>query len=163
MPYFFNRRGAAHLLEKKDMSATTSFQSEVLRHILLNESLLGLGDTAGLLPSAAAGDVFVCLLSQAPGEAGDLTNEAAWGGYARVAVPRSAAGWTENNAGQARNFAAVNFPECTGGVETDLYFGICKTLAGDDMIYHGELPEPAFVSIEVQPQFGPNTLEINLD
>lgn len=144
------------------MGATNSFESEVLRHILLNEPLLGLGDTGGLLPSAAPGDVFVCLLSLDPGENGLITNEAAYEGYARVAVPRGAAGWDEAN-GVARNFAAINFPECTGGVETELYFGICKTLTGDDMIFHEELPEPAFISIGVQPQFAPNTLTINLD
>lgn len=144
------------------MSATTSFQSEVVRHIFLNEPITDIGDVGGLLPSVAAGNLYACLLTTAPGEAGDLTNEAAYGGYARVAIPRGGAGWTEAN-GQIRNFADVNFPECTGGSETDTHFGICKSLAGDDMIYHGQLPSPAPVFIEVQPRFGPNTLEVNLD
>ncbi|RLE00378.1 MAG: hypothetical protein DRJ13_08665, partial [Bacteroidetes bacterium] len=108
------------------MGATNSFESEVLRHILLNEAITNLGDAGGLLPSVVPGDVYICLLSQDPGEAGDITNEAAWGGYTRVAVPRGGTGWTEAN-GQARNFADVNFPECTGGSETDTHFGICKT------------------------------------
>lgn len=144
------------------MGATNSFESEVLRHILLNEAIPNIGDAGGLLPSVADGDVYVCLLTQDPGEAGAITNEAAYGGYARVAVPRGATGWSEAN-GAARNFADINFPECTGGSETDTHFGICKTLAGDDMIYHGKLPSPLLMSIEVQPQFGPNTLEVNLD
>lgn len=144
------------------MSATNSFESAILRHILLNEPIIDIGDAGGLLPSVADGDVYVCLLTQDPGEDGAITNEAAWGGYARVAVPRDGTGWTEAN-GQARNFANINFPECTGGSETDTYFGICKTLAGDDMILHGELPSPLLMSIEVQPQFGPNALTINMD
>jgi len=144
------------------MGATNSFESEVLRHILLNEAIADIGDAGGLLPSAVDGDVFICLLTGDPGEAGDITNEASWGGYARVAVPRGAAGWSETN-GQARNFADINFPECTGGSETDTHFGICKTLTGDDMIWHSDLPGPLNMSIEVQPQFGPNTLAINLD
>ena len=144
------------------MGATNSFESEVLRLLLLNEAISDIGDAAGLQPSAADGNVYICLLSGDPGEAGNLTNEAAWGGYTRVAVPRGAAGWSETN-GQARNFADINFPECTGGSETDTHFGICKTLAGDDMIFHAELPAPLLMSIEVQPQFGPNTLAINLD
>jgi hypothetical protein len=144
------------------MGATNSFESEVLRHILLNEAITDIGDAGGLLPSVAPGDVFICLLTNNPGEPGDITNEAAYGGYARVAVPRGGTGWTETN-GQARNFANVNFPECTGGSETDTHFGICKTLTGDDMIYLGELPSPLLMSIEVQPQFGPNTLIVNLD
>jgi hypothetical protein len=144
------------------MGATNNFESANLRHILLNEPITDIGDAGGLLPSVVDGDLFVCLLTQAPGEAGDITNEAAYGGYARVAVPRDGTGWSEAN-GVARNFADINFPECTGGSETDTHFGICKTLAGDDMILHGELPSPALLSIQVQPQFGPNTLEINMD
>ena len=144
------------------MGATNSFESEVLRHILLNEAITNIGDAGGLLPSVAPGDVYICMLSVDPGEAGAITNEATFGGYTRVAVPRGATGWTEAN-GQARNFADINFPECTSGSETLTHFGICKTLAGDDMIYHGELPGPALVSIETQLQFGPNTLVVNLD
>lgn len=144
------------------MGATNSFESEVLRHILLNEPITNLGDAGGVLPSVVAGNVYVCLLTQAPGEPGDITNEAAYGGYARVAVPRGGTGWSEAN-GQARNFADINFPECTGGSETETHFGICKTLTGDDMIYHGMLPSPALIFIEVQPRFGPNTFAINLD
>ena len=79
------------------MGATNSFESEVLRHILLNEAIADIGDAGGLLPSAVDGDVFICLLTGDPGEAGDITNEASWGGYAKVAVPRGAAGWSETN------------------------------------------------------------------
>lgn len=144
------------------MGATNSFESEVLRHILLNEPITSLGDAGGLLPSVAAGDVFVCLLTQAPGEPGDITNEAAFGGYARVAVPRDGTGWSEVD-GIARNFADIDFPECTGGSETITHFGICKTLSGDDMIYHGALPSVAMVSIEIELRFEASYLEVNLD
>jgi hypothetical protein len=155
-------RGTAYLHKNEEMGATNSFESEVLRLILLNEAIADLGDAAGVQPSAADGNVYICLLTQDPGEDGDITNEAAWGGYARAAVPRGAAGWSEAN-GKALNFANINFPECTGGSETDTHFGICKTPTGDDMVFHGELPGPLLVSIEVQPQFGPNALAINLD
>jgi len=144
------------------MSATNSFESAILRHILLNDPITGLGDAGGLLPSVVAGSVYVALLSQDPGEDGLITNEATYGGYARVAVPRSGAGWVEAN-GIARNFANVNFPECTGGSETDTHFAICTSPTGSTMILHGVLPSPALVSIGVQLQFGPNTLAINYD
>lgn len=144
------------------MGATNSFESLILRLILLNEAIPNLGDAIGIIPSTVDGNVYVCLLTQDPGEPGDLTNEAAWGGYARVAVPRDATGWSEAN-GQARNFANINFPECTGGSETDTHFGICMTPTGDDMILHSNLPSPLLMAIEVQPQFGPNTLEVNYD
>ena len=77
----------------------------------------GVGDAAGLQNSAAAGSLYVSLHTADPGEAGEqTTSETAYTNYARVAVARSAAGWTVagNN---ASNAAAVAFPACgaTGG------------------------------------------------
>ena len=144
------------------MSATNSFESEVLRHILLNEAITNIGDAGGLLPSVAVGNVYICLLSVDPGEDGSITNEATYGGYSRVAVSRGGAGWTEAN-GQVVNFADVNFPECISGSETLTHFGICKTLSGDDMILYTKLPAPALIFSSVQPQFGPSQLVIKLD
>ena len=144
------------------MGATNSFKSEVLRHILLNEAITDLGDAGGLLPSVADGSVYICLLSQDPGDAGDITNEATFGGYARVAVARGAGGWSVAD-GRALNVANIDFPECTGDSEDLTHFGICKTLAGDDMIYHGALPAQAMVAIEVELRFEPNYLAVNLD
>lgn len=144
------------------MGATNSFESEVLRHILLNEDIPNIGDAGGLLKSVVDGNVYICLLSTDPGEAGDITNEATFGGYARVAVPRGVTGWTEAD-GVARNFANIDFPQCTEGSEDLTHFGFCKTLAGDDMFYHGSLPAPALVAIETELRFEPNYLAVNLN
>ena len=144
------------------MGATNSFESEVLRHILLNEAITDIGDAGGLLPSVLAGNVYICLLTQDPGEAGSIVNESAYGGYVRKAVVRGAAEWVEAN-GQIKNINAQAFVECTGGSETITHFGLCKSLAGDDMFFYGEFPAPFDVSIEVQPQFDVNTLVVNLD
>lgn len=145
-----------------EMNATNSFESEIIRHILLNEAIPNIGDAAGLPAAVTEGDVYICLLTQAPGEAGDITNEAAYTGYARVAVPRGSLGWTEAN-GQAQNAAAVTFPECTGGSEDLKYFGICKTSTGDDMMFHGELPSPFPISQEMQPQYDIGQLALNMN
>jgi len=74
------------------MGATNSFESEVLRHIFLNEDIADIGDAGGLLQSIADGNLYVALLTVDPGEAGAITNEAAYTSYARIAVPRTAAG-----------------------------------------------------------------------
>ena len=116
----------------------------------------------GLLGAVSEGNVYICLLTQDPGEPGAITNEATFTGYTRIVVPRGATGWTEAG-GQARNYDNVNFPECTGGSETITHFGVCKTLTGDDMILHGELDSPALVSSGVQLQFTANQLTINID
>lgn len=143
------------------MSATKGFQSEVVRHILLNETIANIGDTTGLPASAADGDLYLCLLKQDPGEDGDLTNEATYGGYARIAISRTD-GWTEVD-GYAYNAANATFPECTSGSEDLTHFGVCKTLAGDDMMFHGELPAPFPISQEMQPRYEPGQLAIRLD
>ncbi len=145
------------------MGATNSFESEVLRHILLNEAIPNIGDAGGLLPSVLAGNVYICLLTLDPGEPGSIVNEATYDGYVRKAVARGAAEWVEAD-GQVKNINAQAFVECTGGSDTITHFGLCKTLAGDDMFFKGEFPGGGFdVSIEVQPQFDVNTLIVNLD
>jgi hypothetical protein len=144
------------------MSSTNSFKSEVLRHILLNEAIDDLGDSPGVLPSSVDGNLYIALLTQNPGDDGSIVNEASFPGYARVAVPRGSSGWVEAN-GQVRNVAEITYPACTGGSATILYFGLCKTLTGDDMILYEALPAPALVSIDVELQFDINTLAINLD
>lgn len=155
--------GIRHIyIKTKVMGATNSFESEVLRHILLNEAIPNIGDASGLPASATAGSVYICLIKQDPGEAGDITNEADYGGYTRIAVVRGSAGWVEAN-GHASNVDPVTFPECVSGANDLKYFGICKTLTGDDMMWHGELPDILYVSAEVQPQYDVGQLAINLD
>lgn len=143
------------------MSATTSFQTEVLRHILLNEDIPDIGDASGLPASSTDGNLYLCLLTQDPGEAGSIVNEATYGGYARIPISRND-GWSEVD-GNAQNTAELTFPACTSGSEDITHFGICKTLAGDDMIYHDELPDAFPVSTDVQPKFEIGQLAVSLD
>ena len=144
------------------MGATNSFESEVLRHIFLNEDIANIGDAGGLLQSIVDGNLYVALFTISPGEAGEITNEAVYTGYARIAVARGGAGWVEDE-GSIHNAAVIIFPECAGASETITHFGICKSLAGDDMIIHGALPAPALIFAGIQPQYGVNGLVINLD
>src|ERR1700680_799938 len=51
------------------------------------------------------------------------TSEAAYTGYARVAVARTSGGWSISNE-TISNVAAITFPACTGGSETETYAGI---------------------------------------
>jgi len=143
------------------MSATNSFESEVLRHILMNEPIANIGNVTGLPASSTAGYVYICLLKLSPGEDGSLVNEAEYSGYARVPVARGSGGWSEAN-GLIQNIANITFPECTGGSEDITYFGICKTATGDDLIFYDEcIPFP--VSQEMQPQFQIGQLAIKLE
>jgi len=149
-------------IKSKEMGATNSFESEVLRHIIMNEAITNMGDAGGLLQSVLDGDIFLALFTSDPGEAGSITNEAAYTGYARVPVPRDGTEWEEAS-GQLRNLNSITFPECTAGSETITHFGLCKTLAGDDLIIYGELSSPALMAIQVQPRFEAATFVVNLD
>ena len=91
------------------MSATNAFETNLLNHIFTNAAIANIGDATGLPASATAGSLYVSLHTADPGETGDqTTNETAYTNYARVAVARSAAGWTVSG-NNASNTAAVNF------------------------------------------------------
>ena len=91
------------------MSASNAFENSLLLLILNNTNIANIGDATGLRGSSAAGNVYVGLHTADPGEAGtQATSEATYTGYARVAVARTAGGWTV--AGNAfSNTAAITF------------------------------------------------------
>jgi hypothetical protein len=83
---------------------------------------------------AAAGslsNLYVSLHTASPTDSGtQVTNEATYTGYARVAVARTSGGWTvgENaSVASASNAAQVLFAQCTGGSSTVTYVGVGTT------------------------------------
>ncbi len=122
------------------MSKGDTFENNLLLHIFQNSAITLIGDAAGVLPSAAAGSLYVSLHTADPGEAGNqTTNETAYTNYARQAVVRSSAGWTIS-ANQVSNAAAVNFPACglTGATITHFAVGTDSSGAGK-LLYKGPL------------------------
>jgi hypothetical protein len=79
---------------------------------------------------AAVTDWYVSLHSADPGEAGSqTTSEVAYTGYARVAVERSADGWTV--AGDSvENAVEILFGECTAGSATASYWAVGTASSG---------------------------------
>ncbi len=112
------------------MTKGNTFENEILEHILNNADVPLIGDAAGLLQSAADGNLYLSLHTADPGEAGDQeTSEAAYTSYARVAVSRAGAGWTIT-ANSAALVANADFPAATGGTETIQYFGVGTASTG---------------------------------
>jgi len=145
------------------MTGTTdSFESELLRHLLLNEAVINIGDSAGLESSSVNGNVYICLLKADPGEEGSIDNEADYTGYSRVAIDRGDAGWIEAN-GRAYNKEVISFPVCTGGANDIKWFGVCKTSTGDDMMWYGELSSTLYISAGVRPQYNIGQLAISIN
>lgn len=134
------------------MGATKLFEKQMLRHIFYNDGIPNIGDDVGLKPSDTLGVVFVALFTSDPGENGDITNEATFGGYERVSVPRGSGSWVEQD-GKIYNRNDILFPECSSGSETITHFGICKSKTGNDVIYSGELRAKAMISAGMQLKF----------
>lgn len=98
-------------------------------------------------------NLYVALHTANPGAAGyQDTSEAAYGGYARVAVVRTSGGWTVTS-GSASPVNPITFPTCTSGSETETYFSIGSSSSGHTGIYYyGPISPTIAVSVGVTPQ-----------
>jgi len=135
------------------MGKTNTFELDLLKLLYQNIALANIGDAAGLQPSAVPGNFYVALFIADPGEAGSIANEADFTGYARVAVVRSAAGWTVGGDGQCSNTAAVTFAACTGGSNTITHFAVMKESSGDKMVGKAQLTAPLLIENGVTASF----------
>ncbi len=142
------------------MSASNGFETAYLNLILANVNFteFGLSNTGSIT------NVYLSLHTADPGEAGtQLTSEATYTGYARVAVVRSAGGWTVSG-NTASNTAVVDFPICTGGSNTITHFGIgtLATTAGF-LAFSGALTSSLSVSNNITPSFDIGDLTVVAD
>lgn len=146
------------------MSATNAFEDGLLSLIFENAALANVGDAGGLQPSASAGVFYISLHTASPGEAGDqTTNEAAYTSYARVSVARAAAQWTVVS-GVVSNDNAIDFPQATGGLETETDFGIGSAAsAAGNLFMYGALTASLAVSNGITPSFAAGDLQVTAD
>lgn len=126
------------------MAKSNSFEDALLKLIFQNVDAANIGDAAGLQNSAAAGNFYVSLHTADPGETGTAsTNEANYTGYSRVAVVRSASGWTVSgtNPTQVSNAALITFGACTAGSNTITHWALSgPTGSGAEaIVYKGTL------------------------
>lgn len=147
------------------MSATDLLENDLLELLFQNIDLANIGDAAGLQNSAAAGNFHISLCTADPGDTqtSQLASESAYTNYARVAIARSAGGWTVS-AANCSNAAATTFPQ--GGVtgSTITYFGIGFASSGAGALHFiGALDNSLSVSNGITPSFATNALDINVD
>lgn len=144
------------------MSLGNAAENSLLSILFQNVNWSGIGDAGGLGGSTTAGNLYVSLHTGAlTGASDQSTNEAAYTGYARVAVARSAGGWTISGSSptQAANTAAITFPTCTGGSETEVYFAVGTSPSGPGQIlYYGALVSSLAVSNNITPSFAVGAL-----
>jgi hypothetical protein len=146
------------------MSMTNAAEAALLDLLFLNVDWANIGDAAGLQNSATAGSFYISLHSADPGEAGNQsTNEISYTGYARVAVNRTAGGWTRTVSTIA-NTALVQFGQCTGGTATATHFGIGTDSTGaGNLLLKGALNASLSISNGIQPQFAAGAMTATVD
>lgn len=140
------------------MSKSNLAETSTLELIFQNIAFSNIGDAGGLLPSVAPGNLYIALYTTDPTEA-DAGTEATFTGYARVAVVRSAVGWTV--AGDVcSNAALITFPTATGGSETITHFAIRTAATLGDMLFHSPVTTPRLVNSGVTVEFAIGALTI---
>lgn len=151
------------------MSASDAAESDILKLLFQNISWANVGNAGGILQSTVAGSFFIALHTADPGETGNqTTNEAAYTGYARVAVARSSGGFTLSGTSptQVANAGTVTFGACTGGSSTVTFFSIGRDTSGTgEIIVSGALTSPASLAISngITPSFAIGALVATCD
>jgi len=109
----------------------------------------------------AANNYWVSLHTADPGLDGDQdTNEATYGGYARISVAISANNWTISGDDQVYPTAAVQFAQCTSDVNqaiTHYGIGLSQTGSGT-LLWAFTLVVARTVVLDYQPNFPAGSL-----
>ena len=130
-----------------------TFINDYLKLVFNNIAIPLVGDAGGLQPSVGVGSLYVSLHTADPGVAGtQSTTEAAYTGYARVAVARSSAGWTITGQSVSPT-AVVQFPPGTAGGETCTFACVGTAASGvGKILYRGALTPSIVTGNGVTPQ-----------
>lgn len=144
------------------MSLSNAAETEILALIFNADAWADIAQDDGSSPATS---LYVSLHTSDPGEAGvQNTNETAYTNYARVAVARTAGGWTVSGA-TVTNAGAIAFPQCGATPGASLtHFGIGTSSSGaGQLIASGALTAPLAISTGVTPSFAAGDLDGSLD
>lgn len=145
------------------MSASNAFETAILQAIFNATTITNLLQDIAGSPNGLT-HLFVGLHTGDPGEAGaQNTSEATYTQYQRIAVLRTAGGWTVSG-NTVTNAAEVLFNEATGGSETLTHFSIGAAPTGAGTLYFkGALQQSLPVSTGIQPRFTAGQLSVTAD
>lgn len=122
------------------MSKSNAFENDLLELIFNGVAIANLADNAASSPLT---NLYVSLHTADPGEAGNQsTNETTYTSYARVAVARTAGGWTVTG-NSVSPTANIDFPAATGGSGTITYFGVGSASSGAGVLYYSGTVTPS--------------------
>lgn len=133
------------------MSKGNTFETDILGLIFNATAIANIADNAA---SAPLTNLFVALHTADPGEAGvQNTSEAAYTGYARVSVARTAGGWAVASGSVSPN-ANIDFGQCTaspGAAITHASIGVASSGA-TKILYKGALSASITMAVGVIPR-----------
>lgn len=132
-------------------SKSNGYESDILKLYFQAVAIANVADNAAASPAT---NIYVSLHTADPTETGALTSEAAYTGYARVAVARSAVGWTVSGTAptQAAPAANIDFPICTAAPGAAIsFFGVSKTIGGT-LDYIGTVTPSIVMAVNVIPR-----------
>ena len=137
------------------MAYSPASANAFIKLILLGTPITGLADNASVNPST---DLYISLLTAAPGAgANQSTNELVYPGYARMAVPRSPAGWSVIG-NEAFLVNALEFLEVAGtATGTATHLGITAAAGGGLLLLHGALTPVIPIQAGVVPRLKTST------
>jgi hypothetical protein len=135
------------------MSFSNAAETAVLNQIFKGTALPWNGNT----------DLYLALYTADPGETGTATtNEATYGGYARVAMTRSTDFTVSGN--QLSNTNLEQFAQCSSGSNTITHAAIVDSASGSgNVLVRGALNSSIPVATGIQPQFASGGLVFTLD
>ncbi|MET3409443.1 hypothetical protein [Methylobacterium sp. 1030] len=138
------------------MPKSTTISTNILKLIYQAVGISGIADNTATSPLT---NLYVSLHTANPGTGGaQTTSEAAYPGYARVAIARSTSGWTSGT-GTVNPAATISFPASTGTTsETETYFSIGTAQTGAGLVIHqGTLNPSIAMAQNVTPQLSTAT------
>lgn len=132
------------------MSKGNTFENDWLKLVFNATAIANMADNAATAPLTS---LYVALHITDPGEAGDqTTSEAAYTGYARVAVARTTVGWTVT-ANSVSPAAEISFPAGTGGTGTATHFSVGVAATGaSKILYKGTVTPNIVMGSGVTPK-----------
>lgn len=106
-------------------------------------------------------NLFVSLHTADPTASGSQTSsEAAYSGYARVAVARTSSGWSISGE-TISNVNAITFPASTSGPESETWVGVGTATSGAGvLLWAGPLTATLVVNNGITPSFAAGALTI---
>ncbi|MBW8029232.1 MAG: hypothetical protein GJU67_05625 [Ferrovum sp.] len=129
---------------------TITWANDLLKLLFQSTPIANLADNAATSPLT---NLYISLHTADPGVAGaQNTSEAAYTGYAREAVARSAVGWTVTG-NSVSPASTIVFPAATAGSETETFWGIGVAATGaGTLLYSGPITPGLAVSNGVTPE-----------